>query len=283
MLTNTFRHLERLGPVGEQKLWDAGVRSWNDFDEADLLPISDKRRKFWSEKLELSRERLDARDAAHFASALPLRDHWRLFDEFRDELLYFDIETTGTSPHYGAHITTIVTDDGREIRQYVFGENLRDFIDDIHKYKVLVSFNGRCFDAPWIESHFMTSLPHAHIDLRFVLNGLKLRGGLKAIEKELGIDRDELDGVDGYAAVLLWQEYEQSGDRSYLDALLAYNTADVVNLELLLHESCRLASAVTPFICTPPAPRLTLPAYNPVDRVATFLQDYANSRVNFWS
>ncbi len=278
MLVNTFRHLPQVGPVAERRFWESGVHSWQDFAAADLLRISDKRRVLWTDELELSRERLDARDAAWFAERLPLSEHWRLYEEFRDELLFFDIETTGTSPDFGAHITTIVTYDGRRLREYIYGENLRDFIDDIRSYRALVSFNGRCFDAPWIESHFLTELPHAHIDLRFVLRGLKLRGGLKSIEKQLEIDRDELDGVDGYAAVLLWRRYEQSGDRRWLEALLAYNRADVINLELLLHEACRRASRLTPFEYVPPRPLLTNEPYVPDADIAEFLEAYAAMR-----
>ena len=44
------------------------------------------------------------------------------------------------------------------------------------------------------------------------MSSLGYRGGLKGCEKCLGLDRAELDGVDGYFAVLLWNEYRKSGN-----------------------------------------------------------------------
>jgi len=51
-------------------------------------------------------------------------------------------------------------------------------------------------------------LPGAHIDLRFLLKKLGYAGGLKRIDKELGINRGaDIDGIDGFEAVRLWNEY----------------------------------------------------------------------------
>jgi hypothetical protein len=50
---------------------------------------------------------------------------------------------------------------------------------------------------------------------------LGYRGGLKYIEKKFGISRDqEIDGMDGYDAVRLWQAY-QWGDEAALDSTSA--------------------------------------------------------------
>ena len=66
-----------------------------------------------------------------------------------------------------------------------------------------MTYNGKSFDIPFIESHFGAKLTHAHIDLRYILASLGYRGGLKGCEKQLGIDRGDLKNVDGYFAVLL--------------------------------------------------------------------------------
>jgi uncharacterized protein YprB with RNaseH-like and TPR domain len=68
---------------------------------------------------------------------------------------------------------------------------------------------------------------------------LGLDGGLKAIEREVGIDR-ELDDIDGWEAVRLWHRYER-GDGDALDRLVRYNRADARNLEAL---SKRVVSAL---------------------------------------
>ena len=86
-------------------------------------------------------------------------------------------------------------------------DNLDDFVNDIEKYQVIVSYNGKSFDIPFLERFFRIRLHHAQIDLRYVLARLGVKGGLKGCEKQLGLHRGNLDGVDGYFAVLLWHRY----------------------------------------------------------------------------
>ncbi|MEI6805266.1 MAG: ribonuclease H-like domain-containing protein [Myxococcaceae bacterium] len=158
---------------------------------------------------------------------------WQLFPEFRNNIAYVDIETTGLSRQYN-EITTIALYDGNQIHTYVNGKNLEDFKTDILKYKFLVTYNGRSFDAPFIEAFFGMKLDHEHIDLRYPLKKLGYVGGLKAIEKRFGIDRGDLKQVDGFFAVRLWNEYKRTKNEKALETLLAYNCADVVNLEILM-------------------------------------------------
>jgi uncharacterized protein YprB with RNaseH-like and TPR domain len=59
---------------------------------------------------------------------------------------------------------------------------------------------------------------------------LGLRGGLKHLERELGIERESaLQGLDGMDAVRLWAQWRQ-GDPTALKLLLAYNAADTESL-----------------------------------------------------
>jgi uncharacterized protein YprB with RNaseH-like and TPR domain len=59
-----------------------------------------------------------------------------------------------------------------------------------------------------------------------------LKGGLKAVEAKVGIDR-RLKDVDGWVAVQLWWDYVSKGNQQSLEILLAYNAEDVVNLRAL--------------------------------------------------
>ena len=111
----------------------------------------------------------------------------------------------------------------------------------------LVTYNGKCFDVPFIEWSFKTRLNQIHIDLRYVLKSLGYSGGLKGCEYQLGVDRGELQGVDGFFAVLLWEEYLKTRDRKVLETLLAYNIEDVVNLEQLMVIAYNLKLRDTPF------------------------------------
>ena len=40
--------------------------------------------------------------------------------------------------------------------------------------------------------------------------------------------------VDGYFAVILWNEYKKNNNKNALETLLAYNIEDTINLEVLL-------------------------------------------------
>ncbi len=232
MLKHTFCHLTRIGEKTEDRLWSAGVDCWDRLAQAmnDNHPVGVST-GFARHELAASSTHLAAKNAAWFAQKLPSHQAWRMFPDFREEAAYIDIETTGlTMPD----ITTIALYDGKQIKCYVNGENLDQFKKDIFDYKMIITYNGKCFDVPVIESFFGIRLTHAHIDLRYVLKKLGYSGGLKKCEQKLGISRGELDGVDGYFAVLLWQEYVAHQDRKALETLMAYNIEDVINLESLM-------------------------------------------------
>ena len=171
---------------------------------------------------------------------------WRLFADFRACAAYVDIETTGLGGP-DDHITTAAIYDGTRVFHYIHGENLDSLAKDLMEYKLLVTYNGTCFDLPFIRNYFGIPVNQAHIDLRYLLADLGYRGGLKGCEKSLGLDRGELEGVDGYLAVLLWGEYRAKGDQKALETLLAYNMADAVNLENLMVRAFNMKVANTPF------------------------------------
>jgi uncharacterized protein len=246
MLKSTFCHISGISARSEQQLWSAGIHSWDHLDAAAPVPISSRRRETILGQVEESRRRLTAADPSYFAERLPSQQLWRLFPDFRGCIAYLDIETTGLSP-LGSYITTIALYDGRKIRHYVRGDNLEQFRRDIDDYSLIVTYNGKCFDIPFIRQAMGLKMDQAHIDLRYVLRSLGYSGGLKGCEKRLGLDRGDLEGVDGFFAVLLWEDYRQSGNPRTLETLLAYNIQDVVNLETLLVMAYNLKIAQTPF------------------------------------
>ena len=249
MLRRSFVHLPGVGLKTEQSLWQKGVHSWDIFlGEYGRSACAFSRKKYeaLSEQVELCRERLNAIDAAHFARMMPSSHLWRLFTEFRAHAAYLDIETTGLGGP-GDHITTVALYDGTGIHHYIHGQNLDSLDKDLARYKLLITYNGTCFDLPFIRNYLGIAVDHAHIDLRFLLASLGYRGGLKCCEKSLGLDRGDLDGVDGYLAVLLWNEYRKKGDKKALDTLLAYNMADAANLETLMVRAFNMKVSDTPF------------------------------------
>jgi uncharacterized protein len=246
VLTNTFLHIPGIGETTERALWSSGILSWEDVLTSRRLPIPDSRRYHLQWYVEESLHHLEGGDPNYFAGRMPGRQLWRLFPPFRHSVAYLDIETTGLGAGTD-HITTIALYDGRTIRHYVHDRNLGEFRQDIRDYEVVVSYNGRSFDVPFIRNTLGVEMAHAHIDLRYVLHGLGLRGGLKGCERQLGLDRGVLEGVDGYFAVLLWQDYVRNRNERALETLLAYNIQDVVNLETLMVIAYNRSLGKTPF------------------------------------
>jgi uncharacterized protein YprB with RNaseH-like and TPR domain len=246
MLTNTFIHIQSIGAITEQRIWDSGIRDWDSIDGNLPIPVSPKRRYLLQNSIEESKRHLANRNPSYFSELLPANQCWRLFPEFRDLIAYLDIETTGLDRYFN-RITTIALYAGRSIFTYVQGQNLDDFVEDIQKYKVIVSYNGKSFDVPFLEHFFNIKLAHAHIDLRYILYSLGFKGGLKGCERQLGMDRGDLKDIDGFFAVLLWDEYKRTGDQKVLETLLAYNVQDTVTLENLMVTAYNMKLKQTPF------------------------------------
>jgi uncharacterized protein YprB with RNaseH-like and TPR domain len=249
MLKNTFCHIPGIGVKSERKLWSKGILCWDDMLSADSIEVSKTSHFTLRMRVQESVENLENRNPNFFARSLQSADQWRIFPEFRDSIAYLDIETNGRAG-IDSYITTIAMYDGKRLYHYVKDRNLGQFVNDIAKYNVVVTYNGKCFDVPVIESFFGIKMPHAHIDLRYVLKSLGCTGGLKGCEKKLGLDREDLDGVDGYFAVMLWNEFKRRRNEKALETLLAYNTLDAVNLETLLVLAFNMKLKETPFLDT---------------------------------
>jgi uncharacterized protein YprB with RNaseH-like and TPR domain len=245
MLRNTFCHIPGISVSKERRLWDTGISSWDALDQTTRVGLPKKLTYSLTTHVQESLRSLHSGSPNYFAERLPSNQHWRLFPEFRHTIAYLDIETTGLG--YGNYITTIAIYDGRSIYHYVRGDNLSDFAKDIVKFSLLVTYNGKCFDVPFLERQFKIKIDHAHIDLRYVLKSLGYGGGLKACERSFGIDRKGLADVDGYFAVLLWNDFIKNKNPKALETLLAYNIEDVLNLELLLAMAYNLKLKETPF------------------------------------
>lgn len=247
MIRSSFQHIPRVGKTTEQRIWKTGVLCWDEFVSGPPGFLGKGKTATMLLHLERSRQSADSGDHEFFFAGLAPGEHWRLFNEFRDSCAYLDIETTGLGGP-GDIITTIALYDGATVRWYVQGENLNDFLEDVFDYSILVTYNGKSFDIPFINSYFGVSLPHAQLDLRYILYSLGYRGGLKSCERQLGLVRSRaMAEVDGYFAVILWNEYRRTGNRKLLETLLAYNIADTVNLESLMVKAYNMKVSNLPF------------------------------------
>lgn len=251
MLNCSFSHIPSVGGATEKKIWLSGVRTMDDFLESPPEFFSLNKQKKIEGHIHESKEKIRRKEARYFYDNLPSTEHWRLFKEYQDAAAYIDIETTGLGDP-GDIITTIALYDGKTIKHYINGTNLDEFKEDIQQYQVLITYNGKTFDIPFIERYFGIGIPHSHIDLRYILRSLGYSGGLKSCERQLGIGRTgSLAEVDGFFAVLLWHDYQRKRHEKSLETLLAYNIEDVLNLEYLMIEAYNRKLREIPFSLEP--------------------------------
>ena len=151
---------------------------------------------------------------------------------------YLDIETTGLSPlESELTVIGIYRENGNDSRvMQIVGEDISSasLITAIGNITKLYTYNGSRFDLPFIKAKLNVDLTECcpHEDLMYACWRKNLKGGLKSVERQLGIAR-ELTGIDGWAAVQLWWNYVNDGDRDALAKLLKYNEEDVLNLRVL--------------------------------------------------
>lgn len=231
-IENSFIPAQGVGETTERRIWREGVTHWDDFDEG---LVGTKTGRNISQFIDAARERLEAGDADFFGQTLDHRYLWRTYDNFREGACFFDIETTGLD-HYRNDVTTVSVYRAGETRTYVQGDDLtaENLQAEFDEASLVISFNGKRFDAPFLAADLGVEVERPHIDLLYSCRRLNLTGGLKAIEKELGMER-ELPDVDGREAVRLWHQF-QGGDGDALETLIAYNQEDAVNLEFLMDE-----------------------------------------------
>jgi uncharacterized protein YprB with RNaseH-like and TPR domain len=144
---------------------------------------------------------------------------------------YLDIETS-----FEGGITIVgLYDAARGFRQLVGGE-----VTDVGLCRALegadtlCTYNGEAFDLPVIRRRLgvdLRALYRSH-DLLRDCRRLKITGGLKGVERLLGIPRATA-GLDGYEAMRLWARYVNDYDEEALAILRTYNREDVMNLTLL--------------------------------------------------
>ena len=151
---------------------------------------------------------------------------------------YLDIETTGLSQFYdvitviGIYLCNDIED--KLIQLYgdqVTKDNLIAALQDVHR---IYTYNGRRFDIPFIAVFLGINLEaeFEHHDLMYRCWNYNLKGGFKAVERQLQIPR-QTEGITGFDAVRLWWKYQDSYDEDALNLLLQYNKEDVINLKTL--------------------------------------------------
>ncbi len=241
MIESSFCLLSGVGTTTERRLWRNGIVTWQNFlSSASIEGIGRTRKALYDASVREAQEHRAQEDARYFGVRLRPRDQWRLHEWLRARSVYLDIETDS----FG-QITVIGLYGQGRFTALVRGESLerRRLHDELAQYDLLVTFCGTSFDLPMLLRHFPDlPLDQPHIDLCFLGRQLGFRGGLKAIEAQLGVARSPgLEGLTGRDAIHLWNRWRHSRDDHARTRLLEYNKADCVNLEPLAdHFYCQL-------------------------------------------
>ncbi len=235
MIRSSFVLLDRIGLARERLIWQDGISDWNSFLCAKKVSfIGNSNKNYYDRQLLRAKQQLAVDNSQYFGQKLPVSEHWRLYDWYKADAVFLDIETTGLGPR--SEVTVVGLFDGHETKSMIKGINLdfKALEKELAKYRMLITFNGSSFDVPFLR-RFMRIPDIPHFDLRFGGKRLGFSGGLKLIEKELGLSRKNsiVAGLDGGDAVELWRMYRASGDSYYLDLLVEYNEEDIINLKPL--------------------------------------------------
>lgn len=234
MIKRTFTHISGIGELKELHLWENGVHEWTDLYNKCFDFFDGKRADKILANLEVSMRKYEKGDLQYFYKSLPRKDLWRLLPGHEDKTAFVDIETTGLAHPPAGKVTTIsVLMDGKLHQAHgdLEKRKLASYLNE--NAQLLVSYYGEVFDIPFLRKQFKQKFDIAHVDLCFALRRNGLSGGLKYVEKKAKIKFvRKSDGLDGFAAVIMWNMYKK-GNKKALETLLAYNGEDTVVLQLL--------------------------------------------------
>ncbi|WP_460732561.1 ribonuclease H-like domain-containing protein [Lysobacter tyrosinilyticus] len=168
-------------------------------------------------------------------------------------LLFFDTETTGLAGGTGTRAFMIGAADWQEgalrIRQLTITTTAAEtamldaFRDWLTPDTVLVSYNGKCYDAPLLATRYRLARQTnplaglAHVDLLYPSRrrwrGVYENCRLATIERQVlrVVREDDLPGAEAPAA---WLSYLRGGSAHTLRRVLAHNHQDVISLSRLL-------------------------------------------------
>lgn len=231
MIERTFQLVKGVGPWREKDIWAKGFPDWSAFEKAVEVVASA------GIDAELREAIAKARGAslAELAEMIPVREHWRLYPHFVEQAAFVDLEADGDE-----QITVGGVMDragvATFIRDFEGALALSHLAERLEQSAIWVTFNGGTFDIPVLKRHFPSlRLPNVHLDLRFLVRRVRLKGGLKEIEERLGLHRPpHLKGIRGYDAIGLWRQWQATRNPEALRILVEYNLYDAINLRSLV-------------------------------------------------
>lgn len=177
-----------------------------------------------------------------------------------DQLLFLDTETTGLAGGAGSFAFLvglgIWNAQGFRLVQLFMRHPAEEpamlavLARIVNSYQTVVTFNGKSFDIPLLNSrHLINSMPTpfsdmAHLDLlplarKLWRNRLPSRA-LGDLERDiLGVSRSG-EEIPGWMVPQMYVEYLQTGDARPMKGVLYHNAMDILSLAALLHYDAHL-------------------------------------------
>ncbi len=214
---------------------------------------------------------LDARHGHHTLAELLVHPTQRAASLARDDRLvdgdfrrtaFIDTETTGLAGGTGTYAflvgVGVFEEEGFAIHQFF----MRDYDEEpamlqalgqlLDQLDAVVSFNGKSFDLPLVETRFIMArqtprlVDAPHLDLLPVARRFwKYRldsCALSSLETEvLGVQRTQ-DDVPGWLIPGLYTDYARSGDAREMPRIFYHNAQDILSLVTLTARMCDLLS-----------------------------------------
>jgi uncharacterized protein YprB with RNaseH-like and TPR domain len=224
-----------IGAITAQQLKNAGYRSLTD------LLIHPRWHKTAADLMKTIEKRDVVRLARYGAADLELLGFFS-----PEDIRFIDIETLGFFNMYPVFLIGILQfQEGRGIIRQFFARDyaeevaiLAELKDEIRNEGVLVSYNGRSFDIPYLKGRLRTYgrddcfnafhldlLRHTRKNYRQVLPDCRLT----TVERCL-LSEGRIDDLPGSEAPEQYQKYLDSGNRDIIEPVLRHNAYDLLTL-----------------------------------------------------
>jgi uncharacterized protein YprB with RNaseH-like and TPR domain len=177
------------------------------------------------------------------------------------EIVFLDIETTGTAGGTGTYAFLVglgFAEEGYfQIRQFFLhdlaheGAFLHAITEFCRRFKHLVTYNGKCFDAQVLRNRYLMHRwedpfsEKQHIDMLFVARRLWKRRfhecNLTNLERQV-LNFYRVDDIPGFLIPSAYTDYLRFANASMIQQVIHHNQWDIVSLAVLMARACLLLS-----------------------------------------